>query len=177
MKCEQTVLCLSPDIVSCHWFGFTEFYNSSCPVVHSAVSFLDPTTPAPLMDAAVAPVRSPSTRENWCMGTKSWLEKCCNSSAEKIMKDLLRWRICRLFVFNWVAVSSYFVAHRRPIKREGRQPLETLEVSWFYNKNWPCFTTKNILQEDEIYSTAKLKLAGKLSTPSLLLDNCMNLLK
>ena len=112
------------------------------------------------------------TRENWCMGTKNFVTHRRRTS----------WRICcgggspdYLYLIEWL--GSYFVAHRRPIKREGRQPLETLEVSWFYNKNWTCFTTKNILQEDEIYSTAKLKLAGKLSTPSLLLDNCMNLLK
>ena len=175
MKCEQRVLCLSPDIVSCHWFGFTEFYNSSCPVVHSAVSFLDTTTTAPLMDAAVAPVRCPPER------TGAWEQK---AAWKNFLTHRRRtsWRICcgggspdYLYLIEWL--GSYFVAHRRPIKREGRQPLETLEVSWFYNKNWTCFTTKNILQEDEIYSTAKLKLAGKLSTPSLLLDNCMNLLK
>ena len=69
MKCEQRVLCLSPDIVSCHWFGFSEFYNSSCPVVHSAVSFLDTTTPAPLMDSVVAPVRCLAER------TGAWEQK------------------------------------------------------------------------------------------------------
>ena len=78
MKCEQGVLCLSPDIVSCHWFGFSEFYNSSCPVVHSAVSFLDTTTPAPLMDSVVAPVRCLAER------TGAWEQKLAWKNAELI---------------------------------------------------------------------------------------------
>ena len=114
----------------------TEFYNSSCPVVHSAVSFLDTTTyrAAPLMDAAVAPVRCPPERTGAWTGTESCLENWRENTEQHegfVEGVAVAGRLGSsdyLYLIEWLR-SCCFTAHQGPIKREGSQPLVTLEVS------------------------------------------------